>query len=72
MVPEYGKIDHRFSGYMHRASMARETEAVSIHAFAVRSSLKDLISGDTFSMCDKIRKRGFSVIVDPRIIFRIR
>ncbi len=72
MVPEYGKIDHRFSGYMHRASMARETEAVSIHAFAVRSSLKDLISGDTFSMCDKIRKRGFSVIVDPRIIFRIK
>jgi len=71
-VPEYGKIDYRFSGYMHRASMARETEAVSIHAFAVRRELLPLVSGDTFAMCERVCKLGYSVIVDPEIIFRLR
>ncbi|MBQ9549210.1 MAG: glycosyltransferase [Lachnospiraceae bacterium] len=71
-VPEYGKIDYRFSGYMHRASMARETEAVSVHAFAVRRELLPLVSRDAFAMCERIRSRGYSVIVDPEIIFRIK
>ena len=70
-VPEYGKIDYRFSGYMHRAAMIRETEAVSRHAFALRRELLPLYSDDVFTMCDNIRKRGYSVIVDPEIIFRI-
>ena len=70
-VPEYGRIDYRFSGYMHRASMTRETEAVSVHAFAIRKSLKDLISRDAFEMCRKVREQGYLVIVDPSILFRI-
>lgn len=70
-VPEYGRIDYRFSGYMHRASMTRETEAVSIHAFAIRKSLKGLISRDTFEMCRKVREQGYLCIVDPSVIFRV-
>lgn len=71
-VPEYGKMDYRFSGYMHKASLIRETGAVSLHAFAIRSSLKDLISRDAVSMCEGARKRGFKVIVDPGIMFKLR
>ena len=71
-IPEYGKIDYRFSGYMHRASMTRETEAVSIHAFAIRKSLLKYVSRDVFRMCSSIREDGYSVIVDPSVIFRIR
>ncbi len=71
-VPEYGKIIAGFSGYMHRASMIRETEAVSIHAFAIRRSLKDLISKDVFLMCSRVRERGYSVVTDPGAAFRIR
>ena len=70
-VPEYGKIDYRFSGYMHRASMTRETEAVSVHAFAIRKSLKDCISRDPFEMCRKVRDQGYLCIVDPYVSFRI-
>lgn len=71
-IPEYGKIDYRFSGYMHRASMARETEAVSIHAFAIRKELKDLIDRDPFTMCRNVREKGYTVVVDPNILFKIR
>ncbi len=71
-APEYGKMDYRFSGYMHRAHMIRETEAVSIHAFAIRTGLLENVSRDVFSMCDKVRERGFSVITDPNIIFRLK
>ncbi len=71
-IPEYGKMDYRFSGYMHKASLIRETGAVSLHAFAIRSSLKDLISHDTVSMCEGVRERGFKVIVDPGIMFKLR
>ena len=71
-VPEYGKIDYRFSGYMHRASMSRETEAVSVHAFAIRRELLPLVSKDAFTLCERVRSQGFSVIVDPEIIFRIK
>lgn len=70
-VPEYGRIDYRFSGYMHRASMTRETEAVSIHAFAIRKSLKDCISRDPFEMCRRVREQGYLCIVDPSVLFRI-
>ena len=70
--PEYGKIDHRFSGYMHRAHMIRETEAVSLHAFAIRRELLPLVSRDVFTMCDNVRKKGFSVITDPNIVFRLK
>ncbi|MCR4589719.1 MAG: glycosyltransferase [Lachnospiraceae bacterium] len=69
---EYGKIDYRFSGYMHRAHMIRETEAVSAHAFAIRKELLDTVSRDVFHMCGRVRERGFSVIVDPNIIFKLR
>ncbi len=71
-IPEYGKIDYRFSGYMHRASMTRETEAVSIHAFAIRRELAGLIDRDPFKMCDRVRERGYTVVVDPDIIFRLK
>ncbi|MBR2187244.1 MAG: glycosyltransferase [Lachnospiraceae bacterium] len=71
-LPEYGKIDFRFSGYMHRAAMARETEAVSIHAFAIRKELKALIDRDPFRMCEKVREKGYTVVVDPHILFRIK
>ncbi|MBQ6967911.1 MAG: glycosyltransferase [Lachnospiraceae bacterium] len=71
-IPEYGKIDFRFSGYMHRASMARETEAVSLHAFAIRKELKGVIDRDPFKMCEKVREMGYTVVVDPDILFRIK
>ena len=40
-------------------------------AGAIRKSLKDLISRDTFEMCRKVREQGYLVIVDPSILFRI-
>ncbi|SKB76728.1 Glycosyl transferase family 2 [Lachnospiraceae bacterium] len=70
-VSLYGKMDFRFSGDMHRASMTRDTEAVSRHACVIRSELADCITGDSMEMCDEIRKRGYRVVIDPTINFKL-
>ena len=70
-VSTYGKMDFRFSGDMHRASMVRDTEAVSCHACVVRAELADCITGDSMETCENIRKSGYRVVIDPNINFQL-
>ncbi len=71
-VALYGKMNFRFSGDMHRASMVRDTEAVSRHACVIRAELADCISGDSMEMCEAVRGRGYKVVIDPTINFQLK
>ena len=63
-------MDTGRSGYMHRAGMVQDTQAVSNHACLIRSELSDCIEEDSYKMCRKIRERGYTVIIDPAVVFR--
>ena len=68
----YGKMHTRLSGYMHRAAMQQDVEAVSLHACVVRRSLMKYYDKDPMKMFARIRKEGYLVIVDPEVEFMSR
>ncbi len=70
-VSLYAKMNRNFSGAMHRAGLTQDVEAVSRHACVIRSELLDCLSGDSMEMCRKIRERGYLVLLDPSVCFRI-
>ena len=65
----YGKMNTNFSGYMHRASMQQDVEAVSQHACVVRSELMQYYDADVMKMFENIRRAGYLVVMDPEVVF---
>ena len=70
-IPLMKDLPRQFSGPMHRAAMLQDVEAVSVHACAVRSELMDCYSNDCIEMFRKIRERGYLVLIDPEMVFRL-
>ena len=60
-----------FSGYMHRAEIVQDTEAVSLRACLVRTSLLPYYDNDAYKFGEAIRKAGYRIVVDPKVTFRI-
>ena len=68
-VSLYAKMHTKLSGYMHRASMQQDVEAVSLHACLVRRSLMKYYEKDPIKMFEKIRAQGYLVLLDPEVQF---
>ena len=64
----YGE-DYRMPGEFNLACLPMDTEAVSKHACVVRRELSDCMYGDSYSICERIRKRGYRVVIDPSVVF---
>lgn len=61
-----------FSGYMHRAEIVQDTEAVSSSACLIRSGLEKYYSADAYKTGEAIRNAGYKIVVDPRVVFKIQ
>ncbi len=61
-----------FSGYMHRAEIVQDTEAVSSRACLIRQELLKYYSSDPYKTGEAIRKAGYRIIVDPRVVFKVQ
>ncbi len=61
------------SGYMHRLCLQRDVEAVSRHAIAIRSEFAKF-AGEmkSYQLCEKIRREGYLVVLDPKVQFRMK
>ena len=68
-VSLYDKMNANFSGYMHRAALIQEVEAVSRHAAVIRQELRDCLCADSMELCRRVRERGYKVIIDPSVVF---
>ena len=68
-VSLYAKMNQKFSGYMHRASMQQDVEAVSNHACVVRQELLQYYDKDSMKMFENIRRAGYLVVIDPEVVF---
>ncbi|MCR4890660.1 MAG: glycosyltransferase [Lachnospiraceae bacterium] len=71
-VSLYADMNTNFSGNMHRAAVSQDVEAVSRHACVVRSELMDLYCKDTMEFCRRIREKGYLIIIDPTVQFRLQ
>ncbi|MCR5650133.1 MAG: glycosyltransferase [Lachnospiraceae bacterium] len=67
----HGK-DHRLPGYMNTAELVMDVEAVSKFACVIRKDLLSCMDGNSYRICEKIRKKGYRVVIDPKVLFRIR
>ncbi|MCR5626325.1 MAG: glycosyltransferase [Lachnospiraceae bacterium] len=66
----YTGMNRYYSGYMHRASMQQDVDALSMDICLIRSSLltdDDMSPGELFK---NIREMGYRIIMDPEIVFR--
>ncbi|MBO6137040.1 MAG: glycosyltransferase [Lachnospiraceae bacterium] len=61
-----------FSGYMHRAEIVQDTQAVASNACLIRAELAQYYSTDSYKCGEAIRKAGYRIIVDPRVVFKIQ
>ena len=64
--------DFRLPGYMNTAELVMDTEAVSRHACIVRNELLSCMEGNSYRICEKIRARGYRVVIDPKVVFELR
>ncbi|MBO4373672.1 MAG: glycosyltransferase [Lachnospiraceae bacterium] len=69
IVSLFSGMDYRLPGYMNTAGLVMETEAVSRYACVVRNELLGCMEGDSYRICEKIRKQGYRVIIDPKVEF---
>lgn len=61
------------SGYMHRAVLQQDVEAVSKHAIIVRKEFApDIKNLKSYQLCQKIREAGCCIVLDPLVQFRIK
>ncbi|MCR4907667.1 MAG: glycosyltransferase [Lachnospiraceae bacterium] len=67
---KYCGMNRCFSGYMHRADMQQDIEAVSNRACLVRAELADCYQKNSWRMFEEIRAKGYLVLVDPEIVFK--
>ena len=72
VVSLFAGMDRRLPGYMNLAELVMETQAVSKTACVVRNELLDCMDGDSYRVCEKIRKRGYRVVIDPKVVFEIK
>ena len=61
-----------YSGYMHRAEIVQDTQAVSSNACLIRAELSKYYSKDAYKCGEAIRKAGYRILVDPRVVFKIQ
>ena len=64
----YGK-DYRMPGAFNLATLVMDTEAVSKYACVVRKELVSCMQGNSWKICEKIRKKGYRVVIDPGVVF---
>ena len=71
--PMYGGMPRKYSGYMHRASLVQDVEAVSKNACLIRreaiSDVQEDIYLNSYKLFEKIRQSGYTIIMDPLIEF---
>lgn len=72
VVSLFAGQDYRLPGYMNTAELVMDTEAVSKHACVVRNELLSCMEGNSYRICEKIRKKGYRVVIDPKVVFQIR
>ena len=61
--------DYRLPGAFNLSECVMDTEAVSKYACAVRNELLDCMDGNSYTICSRIRKRGYRVVIDPKVVF---
>lgn len=66
----YLGMNTHLSGYMHRAMLQQDVQAVSNHACVIRTELADCVERDSYKTCRKIRERGYTVVLDPAVLFQ--
>ncbi len=64
-------INTNFSGDMHRAAVPQDVEAVSGKACVVRKELMQYYDKDPMVFFERIREKGFLVIIDPNVVFKL-
>lgn len=71
--PMYGGMPYRYSGYMHKAVLVQDVEAVSKNACLIRRAALKNVSEDlylnSYKLFEKIRNNGYLVVMDPRVEF---
>lgn len=71
--PMYGGMSRRNSGYMHRAVLVQDVEAVSKSACLIRRDALENPEEDmylnSYKLFEKIRKKGYLVVMDPQVEF---
>ncbi len=70
MRGKYCGMNRAFSGYMHRADLQQDTEAVSSRACLVRAQLAEHYTKNSGKMFEEISRKGYLVLVDPEIVFK--
>lgn len=70
----YGGMPLKYSGYMHRAALVQDVEAVSKNACLIRrEAVKDLSEDlylNSYKLFEKIRSNGYLVVMDPKVEFK--
>lgn len=71
--PMYGGMPRRHSGYMHRAVLVQDVEAVSKNACLIRREALENAEEDmylnSYKLFERIRRSGYIVVMDPQIEF---
>ncbi len=74
-------MDRRYSGYLHRASIQRDVEAVDMDCIVIRKALWEKLKGNfeerekshietSYALCEKIRDAGYLIVYHPYAEFR--
>ncbi len=69
ILPLFRGMDHHMSGEFHLAGLRRKVDIISNQCILIRSALEDCMDTDSGRMCEKIRKRGYDVVIDPQMVF---
>lgn len=69
IVPLYRGKNYRLSGEFHMADLRREVDIISNQCMMIRTSLKDCEDRDSGRMCQKIRDKGYRIVIDPQMVF---
>ncbi len=72
VVSLFSGLDYRMPGYMNTAELVMDTEAVSKYACVVRNELLSCMEGNSYRICERIRKKGYRVVIDPKVVFQIK
>ncbi len=74
-------MDRRFSGYLHRAAIQRDVEAVDMDCIIIRKELWEKLKESfqereknhieaSYALCEKIRNAGYLIVYHPYAEFR--
>ena len=69
IVPLYRGMNYRMSGEFHMAKLRRQVDIISNQCMMIRTSLDGCVGSDSGRMCRKIKDKGYSIVIDPQMVF---